>query len=300
MSQRARIAIGGAVGGIVLLMLAWYAAFHIGVVEHADGAAFRAFTGLQRPRIDQLARFLVQLCDPKPYVYLCAVPLLVAVARRRFAVAVAIAAILLGANVTTQLLKPLLAHPRYAVAVSGIAWSPAGSWPSGHSTAAMSLALCSVLAAPSWLRPLLAALGGSFAVAVGYALLTLGSHLPSDVLGGFLVAGTWTMLAVAALLVVRERPAPPSTAEGAGHVTVRAALGPPGGALLAALGLVVIAALARPHDVVAYARAHEAFMAAAGAIGAIGLALATGVMLTLVSGSDRDPTAAPRRGWRRG
>ncbi len=64
-------------------------------------------------------------------------------------------------------------------------------------------------------------------------------------------------------------------------MTVRAALGPPGVALLVALGLVVLAALARPHDVVAYARAHEAFVVGASAIGAIGLALATGVMLTL-------------------
>jgi len=36
-----------------------------------------------------------------------------------------------------------------------------------------------------------------------------------------------------------------------------------------------------PHDVVSYARAHEAFVAGAAGIGALGLALSTGVLLTV-------------------
>ena len=58
------------------------------------------------------------------------------------------------------------------------------SWPSGHSTAAMTLALCAILVAPPVLRTAAAILGGAFAVGVGYALLVLGWHYPSDVLGG--------------------------------------------------------------------------------------------------------------------
>lgn len=281
MSQRARIAAGGALCSALLLFVTWYAAFHIAVLEHADGAIFRAFTGLQRPRVNHVAATFVHLCNPKPYVYLCALPPLLALARRRFAVAIAICAILLGANLTTQLLKPALAAPRDGLLAAGVTWVQPGSWPSGHSTAAMSLALCALLAAPARLRPLVATLGAAFAVAVGYSLLALGSHLPSDVLGGYLVATTWTMVAVTALLVLHARLSRPAAGQTASRVTVRAALGPPGVALLVALGLVLLAALARPHDVVAYARAHEAFVLGASAIGAIGLALATGVMLTL-------------------
>ena len=281
MSQRARIAAWGALASAGLLFVTWYAAFHIGALERADGAIFRAFTGLQRPRVNHAASLFVDLCNPKPYVYLCAVPPLVALARRRLAVAVAVCAILLGANVTTQLLKPALAQPRSGLVADGITWAMSGSWPSGHSTAAMSLALCAVLAAPARLRPLVAALGGTFAAAVGYSLVTLGSHFPSDVLGGFLVAGTWTMVALAALLALHDRNSQPGAVRPGNRVTMRAALGPPGGALLVALGLVVLAVIARPHDVVAYARAHEAFVLGASAIGALGLALATGVMLTL-------------------
>ncbi len=281
MSQRARIAAGGAVGSAVLLFLTWYTAFHVGVFERADSTIFRGFTGLQRPRVNHVASFIIELCSPKPYVYFCAVPPLVALARRRFSVAIAIGAILLGANVTTQLLKPLLAQPRYGAVANGVTWSLSGSWPSGHSTAAMSLALCSVLAAPSRLRPLVAALGGAFAVAVGYSLLTLGAHFPSDVLGGFLVAGTWTMIAATALFMLQDRLSRPIAGEPGGRVSVREALGPPIGALLVALGLAGLVTLARPHDVVSYARAHEAFVLGAATIGAIGLALATGAMLAL-------------------
>ena len=44
-----------------------------------------------------------------------------------------------------------------------------------------------------------------FAVAVGCALLILAWHMPSDVLGGYLVAALWTALAVAALRAADRR-----------------------------------------------------------------------------------------------
>jgi hypothetical protein len=40
-------------------------------------------------------------------------------------------------------------------------------------------------------------------------------------------------------------------------------------------------ALARPHEVVAYARGHHAFLIGAGAIAVLGLTLATGLALAL-------------------
>ena len=128
---------------------------------------------------------------------LAAIPVLIALVRRRPRVAVAIVVILLGANATTQWLKAPLAEPRgrrWAVRP----WSSAASWPSGHATAAMSLALCMVIAAPAALAaPRSAAAMAAFSVAVCYSFLELGWHYPSDVLGGFLVAATWTLLAAA-------------------------------------------------------------------------------------------------------
>ena len=109
------------------------------------------------------------------------------------------------APLTAETLKPLLAHPHVQI---GLAHIDAASWPSGHATAAAALVLCAVLVVPARLRPLVTGLGVAFAAAVGCSLLILAWHMPSDVLGGYLVASLWMALAVAALRATdRRRPA---------------------------------------------------------------------------------------------
>ncbi len=203
MPNRARMALRGAAAGVVLLVMAWYLTFHLALAGRADRAILNGFGGLHRVRVDLVTNLIANLCDPKPYVFLAAIPVLVALVRRRPRVAVAAGMIMLGANLTTQLLKPLLAAPR-TVAVPGFAID-AASWPSGHATAAMALALCCVLVAPARLRPAVGALMAGFAVAVCYSFLELGWHYPSDVLGGFLVASSWTLLGVGALYWLEQR-----------------------------------------------------------------------------------------------
>ncbi len=275
------MALIGAAWAAGLLVLTWFAAFHIGLVKHVDRSVLRGFYELgHHGTIRPLANFVAQLCNPNPYVFFAAVPVLIALLRRRFRLALAICAILLGANVTTQLLKPLLAQPRGAASMfGGLSPVSAASWPSGHATAAMSLALCCVLAVPSWLRPSAAALGAAFAAAVCYSFLALGWHYPSDVLGGFLVATTWTLLGVSASLAVQRRlVGPPAPAP---RAPVTEALGPPAATMLAAILLAAVVALARPHEVVSYVRAHELFVVGAPLIALVAMALATGVMLAV-------------------
>jgi membrane-associated phospholipid phosphatase len=282
MPEGARKALIGAGVLVVMLIATWYAAFHIGLFEHADQSILKGFAGLSaHPHVPGLANRIATLCDPKPYVYLCAIPVFVAVARRRLWVALAVVAILLGANVTTQLLKPLLAHPRPTEVFPGLTAPSPESWPSGHATAAMSLALACILAASRRWRPFVAAMGAAFAVAVSYSFLTLAWHYPSDVFGGFLVAGIWTLLAVAAVFTANARRPQVAATELVQRLSVREALGPPSAALLAAIALAVAVVIARPQGVADYARAHEAFVVGASAIAALGLALATGVMLAL-------------------
>jgi hypothetical protein len=139
-----------------------------------------------------------------------------------------------------------------------------------------------MLAVPGRLRPAAAAAGAAFAVAVSYSFLSLEWHYPTDVLGGFLVAGTWTLLGIAAIWSAERgrMTGVPQSAQST-PPTLWEALGPPAIALLAAVVLTVFVLIARPHQVVAYARLHEAFVVGAVAIGALALTLATGVMLTL-------------------
>jgi membrane-associated phospholipid phosphatase len=294
MPRRSRLALFGAGIGVTLLIVTWYAAFHIGIFERADQSILRGFAGLHRPRVDRVTSFIANLCDPQPYVYFAAGVVLVALLRGRARVAATVGLIMLAANVTTQLLKPLLAHPR-ADSLLGHQTVAAASWPSGHATAAMSLALCCVIVAPARRRPHVAALGAAFAVAVCYSFLELEWHYPSDVFGGFLVAATWTLVGVAAVFYRDARQAgsawgtglTASVASAAEEVTdprripIRDALGPPGAALLGAIMLLGLLVLVRPREVYVYAHAHRAFMVGAAAIAALGLALATGVMLAL-------------------
>jgi membrane-associated phospholipid phosphatase len=282
MLRRTEFALLGVAAAVLLLVLTWFLAFHVAVVHRIDERILTGFIGLHRPHVNPIASFIAELCNPKPFVYLCGAVILVALVRRRFGLALVIGLILLGANVTTQVLKPLLAEPR-SVLPGG---PPIGavSWPSGHATAAMSLALCSVLAAPARARPIVAALGALFAIAVSYSFLTLGWHYPSDVLGGYLVATAWTLLGIAALLAVRRR-APAEfglePTEPTERPSLTRTLRAPAAAVLAAVLSAALLFLVRPHEVVGYAQAHSTFVLGAAAIAAMGLGLATGVMLAL-------------------
>jgi membrane-associated phospholipid phosphatase len=275
------MAFAAAILGVAALVLTWFCAFHVALVRRADVSILRGFADLQRARVDWLASHVAALCNPNPFVYLAAVPVMVALVRRRFRVAAAVAAILGGANVTTQLLKPLLASARPDSFFGGhLSVSPA-SWPSGHAAAAMSLTLCAVLVAPPRLRPWAAAAGAAFTVGVVYSFLTLGWHFPTDVLGGFLVAGTWTLAGVGCVWMSDRSRSQAAPEAPAGRPSLTAALGPPALALLGAVLLAGLVVVARPHEVVAYARDHTAFVVGAASIAAAALAIATGIMLAL-------------------
>jgi len=168
-----------------------------------DGAALHGFTVFNRGWITDVAVWIAHLCDPRPYALAGTVLVCAAMGRRRPRVAVAIIVILLGSAATTQLLKPLLATHRPQEWLSSQIAS--ASWPSGHATAALALALCGVVAVPARWRRLAGAVGGALAVAVAYAILVLAWHFPSDVLGGYLVAGMWTAGAVCVLFALERR-----------------------------------------------------------------------------------------------
>jgi membrane-associated phospholipid phosphatase len=280
----------------VLLVATWYAAFHIGFVTDADQSIFRGFFLLSaRGRVYSIADFVASLCNPRPYVYFVPIPIVVALLRGKPRVAIAVAVLLFGANVSTHLLKPLLAEPR-AQSLLGFTTVSRFSWPSGHATAAMSLALAFVIAFPARMRPTTAALGALFAVAVSYSFLTLGWHYPSDVFGGFLVATTWALVALGGLKATEGRTArgAPATARD----SIAAAVVPVGAAMVGAVVLAAVVLLLRPHEVVGYAHQNKEFVVGAAAIAAFSFALSTAVLLT--TGTGRAPTAAHRRRWRPG
>jgi membrane-associated phospholipid phosphatase len=234
-----------------------------------DAAMLHGFVALDRPRVHGGVHLLANLADPLPYLLVGLALIGIALARglRRRAGAVAILLVVTGA--CTQAIKHVLAEPRFE-AWLGAKQIGEASWPSGHSTAAMTLALGAVLVAPPVTRFAVAVLGGAFAAGVGYAVLVLAWHFPSDVLGGFLMAGTWTALAVAWLRVVEPMPAPARAA----HAPPRLGLGV---ATMAALGAAAVAVAPRADTVALYASERPTLVLGALAIAAVAGALATGL-----------------------
>jgi membrane-associated phospholipid phosphatase len=244
----------------VTLVLAYFAPPFGG----RDAATLQGFVDLNRPRLTPMLSHVAHLADPVPYALIGLALVIVALARRRARVGLAIAVVLIGSAVTTESLKPLLSHPRPQEWL-GKGQIAAASWPSGHATAAMALALCAVLAAPARWRPAAAAAGGLFALAVGYAILVLGWHFPSDVIGGFLVAALWSSLAVAAVARLDERSPPRSEPVRRSPLAASA----PGLLVGSAFAAALLIALDRPHAVASYAREHHAFLLGAATIAAL-------------------------------
>jgi membrane-associated phospholipid phosphatase len=182
----------------------WTLAELVPAIHLRDAVVLNDFTKLGRPGVDSAASDLLHLLDPLLYTLWALLILAVALLRGRPRIALALVVVLPAAPLSAELLKPLLAHSHDSVAYQ---WVGPASWPSGHATAAMTLVLCALLAAPHRLRPLIAALGCGFAVAVGCSLLILAWHMPSDVLGGYLLATLWVSLAVAALGGAWDKPA---------------------------------------------------------------------------------------------
>src|SRR5437763_6348667 len=112
MPSRARKALMGAVAGAALLAVTWFITYHFAIAQRADRSILQGFAGLQRGRLDDVTRFIAGLCNPNPYVFLAAIPVVMALLRRRPRVAVAVGLFMLGANVTLPVLKPPLAAPR--------------------------------------------------------------------------------------------------------------------------------------------------------------------------------------------
>jgi membrane-associated phospholipid phosphatase len=261
------LACGACLLGLALTGVLAYAS---PVAHVRDAATLRGFVALNGPEVTGPATAIAHLAGPLPFALLGLALAALAAARGRPRVALAILAILLGASVTAEALKPLLAHPRFAEWL-GAGQIRAASWPSGHATAAMALGLCGVLAAPRRWRPLAAALGGGFAIAVAYAVLVLAWHFPSDVIGGFLVAATWALGVLAALAALeRRRPSRAAAEPAAGMVPALAPL-----AVAAAAGAAAVAvAAARPEAARAFALAHPTSVVGAAAIAGAAAALA--------------------------
>jgi membrane-associated phospholipid phosphatase len=265
--RRSPIALFVAAAAAALAALIYALSFHVDAARDLDAAALAGFARFGGTRVQPVTDSVAHLINEGPYVVWTGILLLWAVRTRGLGTAIVAGAILLLSNATTQVLKPALAAPRPSPGLPLNAVE-AASWPSGHATAAMALALVAVLIAPAARRPLVAAAGALVAVAVGWSVLVGTWHFPSDVLGGYCVAAAWTAAGVAVLWARRPAPVP------AEHHAVL----PP--AALAAGGLLGGAALVgmlRPLRAISYLETSTSAVAVGVLIAGTALVLAAGL-----------------------
>jgi membrane-associated phospholipid phosphatase len=270
----AALALRAAALCVLGLAATWVLAELVPAVHWRDAVALNAFTQLDHPRVDRLANDLLGLLDPLLYTLWASLLVAVALLRRRPRVALAVTVVLPAAPLCAELLKPLLAHTHDH---AGFQWIGAASWPSGHATAAMTLVLCALLVAPHRLRPTVAVLGSAFALAVGLSLLILAWHMPSDVLGGYLLAALFASLALAALRVA-ERRQPSGEAGWRGEDLLAPAV-----IVLAGTLATAVAVLVRAGQVASFASGHHLVVAAGAGLAALVAAISAALTLALRS-----------------
>ena len=153
---------------------------------------------------------------------------LVAVVRRRWVLALQVAALVAGANITTQLAKRVLFDRPDLLP----GWNAPNALPSGHTTVAASVSAALLLATPRTWRPVVAVLGAAYTGATGISTLVGQWHRPSDVVAALLVVLAWAA-AVCALTPASSLDAPR---------TPGASLASPGSSVVAGLMLLASAA----------------------------------------------------------
>ena len=154
------------VGGLALVTLL---AYWVEPVGRLDARVLNRLAVGGESSLGSGATLVAHLGDPIPQLALFGGVCVVALSRDRPRSAVAAGVLVVGANLTTQILKGVLAHPRYQP-ILGYYQIGSTSFPSGHTTAAMSMVLAFVLVVPRRWRGVVLLLGACLVAAVGCAV----------------------------------------------------------------------------------------------------------------------------------
>jgi membrane-associated phospholipid phosphatase len=210
----------------------------------------------------------------------------IALMRGRLLLAAVATLMVVGANVTTQVLKVVTDRPELGVDMARAA--AGNSLPSGHTTVTASVAVALVLVLPAAVRGVAALAGVAVTSLTGVATLSAGWHRPSDAVAALLVVGAWAAVAGLVLVVARRgttragssRRDSGAGSSGDGHPMAVVTLAMVGLALLLLAGLALAATnevRQTPPELLSQVRL---FVAYAG--GVAGIAGVAGVVMALV------------------
>jgi len=152
-----------------------------------DNAAFQASYRVK----DDLWMLAEPVLDVVSVVFIAVaivVVMIIALLRKKWMLALQVAVLIAGANVTTQVLKKMvLDRPDFDVV-----WGPYNTLPSGHTTVAASVSAALLLVVPRGWRPITALAAVVYSSATGLSTMVGQWHRPSDVIAAILVVGAWT------------------------------------------------------------------------------------------------------------
>jgi hypothetical protein len=267
----------------VLFVLLYAFAVHTHWGQRLDAAALEG-RGLLSSRDIHVAARVHNWIDVASLTLLGGAVMLVALLRRRVRLAFGVGAIIMGSVSTSELLKHTLSRPHLAV-YDAIGSMP--SYPSGHTTIALSLSVSAVFVAPRRFRAPVALLGVIFSAAMAGSLVATANHRPSDTIGAAFMVTAWSA-AMGALLL---RTDPPDTPGRPALLTVNPWMALGGIALLvASFGVAAITIVAMHYGRLQTVHFGRAFVAAGGAItGTILLCMAA--LLGALHTSELDPRA---------
>lgn len=279
LSPRALL-LGAAACAVAFAVLMLFA-YGSGEVRYVDGAAVQSFIGALGPSGSTLANRVVDIGDPLPVAILAGCLAAVGFARGRPRLAIFVLLLMGLTSVGSQVLKQLLAFPRENSAANiGDA-----AYPSGHTTAAMALAIGLLVVTPRRRRPIAAVVGLALVLGMSYSLIAAGVHFPSDVLGAYLFATGTGLCLLAGLQAFESRFTAGTAREAARGGATRALTATPAAALvlLAVLAVAAAAAIAifGPGSLLAFARANTIAVVVAGALAVAATVLIAGAVLTV-------------------
>ncbi|MGA9346454.1 MAG: phosphatase PAP2 family protein [Nocardioidaceae bacterium] len=193
--------VAAAVGSLGLVVAIYVVAVRTTRGRVLDGASLRGAAQSRSSATDLVQRLLDAVSVASLVIAVLSL-VIIALLRFRRDLAVAAVVVVLGSNLTTQVLKRVL--PRPDLGLSETTPATLNSLPSGHTTVAFSIAVALVIVSPIALRPLLAVAGTIYASATALATLTAGWHRPSDSLAAFFIVTAWA--AGTQVYVVRGQP----------------------------------------------------------------------------------------------
>jgi membrane-associated phospholipid phosphatase len=247
-------------------------ALHTAQGLHDDAALYARVAGNGIAPVQAAGRRALATIDVGSLAVAALALCFLALARGRVARALAAGALIAVSVGFVELLKHGLPHVAGAI--------PSGrpaTFPSGHTSVAVSLGLALVLAAPPVLRPVAALVGASYAAGIALSVIALGWHYPSDAVASFLICGFWACIAGLVAGGVARRPT----------VSVPGVLS---AVVMVALGLFSAAFLASRHPyAVAAVRSRQSLIATAVALGVLSLAT-FGALTPLLEEEAREAT----------